>query len=80
MRSAADLLTVMRQAGLEPSADTYKELLCGYAKHGDMDSITKTLSECKSNNIQLLDTDYLDIINSLANNGHSEHIETVRRI
>lgn len=78
MVSAADILSVMRQAGLQPSADTYKELICGYAKHGDIESVTRTITECQTNNIHLLDTDYLSVINALAINGHSEHVDSVR--
>lgn len=74
MVSAEGILNVMTQAGLEPSADTYTTLLCGYAQKGDIDNIKKTLNECDTKEIFLLDKDYFDIIYSLATNGHSEHI------
>lgn len=74
MDSAEGILTVMTQAGLEPSADTYTTLLCGYAQKGDMENIKRTLDECENKEIFLLDKDYFDIIYSLATSGHSEHI------
>jgi len=77
MESAAGILGVMQQAGLDPSADTYTTLLCGYAKKGDIDAITKTLEQCDAKDIQLLDKDYMDIIYSLAVNNHLEHVDTV---
>lgn len=77
MDSAQDILSVMYQAGLEPSADTYTTLLCGYAKKGDIETITKLIEECESKEIYLLDKDYLDIIYSLATNGHSQHIPVI---
>jgi leucine-rich PPR motif-containing protein len=77
MESAAGILGVMQQAGLEPSADTYTTLLCGYAKKGDIDAITETLEQCDAKDIQLLDRDYMDIIYSLAINNHLEHVDTV---
>lgn len=77
MESARGILNVMVQAGLEPSADTYTTLLCGYAKQGDLESIQKVLDECEQKEVFLLDKDYLDIIYTLAANGHNEHIPTI---
>lgn len=74
MDSAEGILSVMTQAGLEPSADTYTTLLCGYAQKGDIENIKKTIDDCDKKEIFLLDKDYLDIIYSLAISGHSEHI------
>lgn len=74
MDSAEGILSVMTQAGLEPSADTYTTLLCGYAQKGDIENIQKILTDCENKEIFLLDKDYFDIIYSLATNGHSEHI------
>lgn len=74
MDSAEGILTVMTQAGLEPSADTYTTLLCGYAQKGDIENIKKILDESENKEIFLLDKDYFDIIYSLATNNHSEHI------
>lgn len=34
----------MTQAGLEPNGETFKALLCGYAKQGLHQDITSTLS------------------------------------
>lgn len=44
IESAIGILTVMSQAGLEPSADTYTTLLCGFARKGDVDSISKYIA------------------------------------
>lgn len=74
MESAEGIISVMSQAGLEPSADTYTTLLCGYAQKGDIDKITSIFEECENKEIFLLDKDYFDIIYSLATNNHSEHV------
>ncbi|XP_060530325.1 leucine-rich PPR motif-containing protein, mitochondrial [Cylas formicarius] len=79
MDSAQGILSVMSQAGLEASADTYTTLLCGYAKKGDIDKILKIADECETKEIYLLDKDYLDIIYSLATNGHSQHVPLIIR-
>lgn len=77
MDSAHGILSVMTQAGLEPSADTYTTLLCGYAKNGNIETITKLCDECEEKEIFLLDKDYLDIIYSLATNGHSQYVPQI---
>ncbi|CAH0561344.1 unnamed protein product [Brassicogethes aeneus] len=77
MESAYGILSVMTQAGLEPSADTYTTLLCGYAKKGSMSDITKIFDECELKEVFLLDKDYLDIIYSLAVNGHAQHVPEI---
>lgn len=75
MESAKGILGVMKQAGLEPSADTYTTLLCCYGKHGDIDSINATLAECEKKEILLLDKDILDIIYYLSINGHGDKVD-----
>lgn len=77
MDSANGILTVMTQAGLEPSADTYTTLMCGFAKKGDIATINQLMEECEQKEIYLLDKDFLDIIYSLAVNGHKEHVPEV---
>lgn len=74
MESAQGILAVMTQAGLEPSADTYTTLLCGFAKEGNMEVIDKLMKECEEKEIFLLDKDLLEIIYSLVINGHKEHV------
>lgn len=43
MKSAENILSVMRMAGVEPGPDTYLSLLNAYAEKGDADSIKKVL-------------------------------------
>lgn len=64
----------MKQAGLEPTADTYTTLLCSYAKVGDITSILSTLDTCEKNELYLLDRDLFDVIYTLSINGHSKHV------
>nr|XP_040237035.2 leucine-rich PPR motif-containing protein, mitochondrial [Anopheles coluzzii] len=75
LESATGILAVMAQAGLQPSADTYTTLLCGYARKGDIDYICKTIDSCEQKEIFLLDKDILEIIYSLATNGHPEKVD-----
>lgn len=77
MESAQAILSVMGQAGLDPSADTYTTLLCGYAKKGDVDKIAYLLEECENKEIYLLDKDYLDVVYELAINGYNQHIPVI---
>lgn len=43
LESARGVIKVMTQAGLEPDSDTYRTLLCGYAKHGLLQEISSTI-------------------------------------
>lgn len=67
----------MKQAGLEPTSETYVTLMCCLAKHGLVDDIFLTLEECEQNNILILDKDLLEIIYNLATNSHSDRISEV---
>ncbi|KAJ9586127.1 hypothetical protein L9F63_020226, partial [Diploptera punctata] len=77
MESAVGILGVMRQGGLEPSAETYTALLCGYAKKGDIEAIDSTLKECETKDIDLMDRDYMNIIFTLAINNHTQHVDKI---
>lgn len=77
MESASGILTVMTQAGLEPSADTYTTLMCGYARKGDIAEIDKTLAICETKDILLLEKDILEIIYALTTNGHADKVDPV---
>jgi len=74
MESARGILAVMKQAGLEPSAETFTSLLCGHAKQGDIEAIRAVLIECEAQNVEILDRDLMEIIYSLAKAKHLEHI------
>ena len=75
LESASGILAVMKQAGLEPSADTYTTLLSGYARKGDIETINQLMKECEEKEIYLLDKDILDIIYALAINGHANLVD-----
>lgn len=77
IESAAGIIGVMSQAGLEPSADTYTTLLCGFARKGDIESINKYAELCEEKEIHLLDKDFLEIVYSLAINNHEDKIESI---
>lgn len=77
MESAVGILGVMNQAGLEPSAETYTTLLCGYAKQGDVDAILKTMASCEEKEIYLLDKDVLEVAYALAGNGHGDKVDAL---
>jgi leucine-rich PPR motif-containing protein, mitochondrial len=74
MESARGILGVMKQAGLEPTADTYTALLSGHAKQGDIEAIRAVVAECEGLEIELLDRDLAEVIFALAKAGHLEHI------
>ena len=77
MESAVGILTVMAQAGLEPSSSTYTSLLCGYAKHGDINAINRTLKECEDKEITINDRELLEVAFSLCVNDHVDLLDQV---
>lgn len=77
MESAESVLNVMKQSDLEPLSDTYTLLASGYAKQGDIAKVLSILENCESKEILLNNKEYLDIVYSLAVNGHSDQIDQV---
>ena len=77
MESAAGILNVMKQANIDPSSETYTVLMCGYAKRGDMESINKVMESSKAAGINLFDKDILEVVYTLAVNGHGALLDEV---
>lgn len=77
MESAEGVLNVMKESNLEPTSDTYTLLASGYAKNGDLAKIVDVLDTCDNKEIYLSDKEYLDIVYSLAINGHGDKIDQV---
>lgn len=75
MESAEGVLNVMKESNLEPTSDTYTLLASGYAKNGDIAKVVDVLDTCDNNEINLSDKEYLDIVYSLAINGHGDKID-----
>lgn len=80
MESAEGVLNVMKKSNLEPLSDTYTLLSSGYAKKGDISKVLSLLEVCESKEIHLNNKEYLDIVYSLAVNGHSDQIDQVNLI
>lgn len=53
LESARGVIKVMSQAGLEPDFETYRALLCGYAKNGLLQELNDTLSKITYSLIRL---------------------------
>jgi leucine-rich PPR motif-containing protein len=67
----------MQQASLEPSADTYTTLLCGFARKGDIAKIESLLETCDKKDVYLLDKDYLEVIYALTTNGFGDKVDAL---
>jgi len=77
MESATGIISVMKQAGLEPGAETYATLLIAHAKRGEIEKIREILAECDKAEIHLIDKDHLDIVFALATNGHADQVDEI---
>lgn len=62
MKSAEDILGIMKRVGIEPVAETYTILICGHIKHGNMGKVDSLLEHCNSANICLTNKDYYEMI------------------
>uniref|UniRef100_A0A3B5M2R1 Leucine-rich pentatricopeptide repeat containing n=1 Tax=Xiphophorus couchianus TaxID=32473 RepID=A0A3B5M2R1_9TELE len=81
IESAANILSVMRGAGVEPSPDTYVTLLNAYGEKGDLESMKKTLEAAESADCSLMDRDIMQVILTLAKAGQQQHIpEMIERL
>lgn len=77
MASAVKVLEIMAEAGIQPTSRTYTEILCTYAKRGDIEAIRQTLKEFKEKDIQMTDRELLEVVCSLAINNHLDLIDEV---
>lgn len=77
LESAVGVLSVMSHSGMEPSADTYTTLLCGFARNGDIESINKYMKQCEEKEIYLLDKDRFEVVYALAVNGHGDKVDAL---
>lgn len=77
MESAEGMLSVMKQANLEPSSDTYTTLMCGYAGRGDKAALERLIKDCKLKDILISDKDFLEVVCAAAINGHVDLVDEV---
>lgn len=77
MESAEGMLTVMKQASLEPSCETYTTLMCGYARRGDKDALERLIKDCKLKDVLISDRDFLEVLYAAAINGHDKLADEV---
>lgn len=77
MESAEGMLTVMKQANLEPGCETYTALMCGYARRGDKAALERLIKDCKLKDILISDRDFLEVVYAAAINGHEEIVDEV---
>lgn len=70
MENAESIFNVMKQAGIDPTAETYTILICGYIKQNNLEKVKSILNECELNDVHFIDKDYLEIIYHLALYNH----------
>jgi pentatricopeptide repeat protein len=60
----------MKQAQVEPSADTYTALLNAFAEKKDVESMRQIYEDCKKSDVDFSDKDHLEVIVCLSENGY----------
>lgn len=79
MESAEGVLDVMKESKLEPLSDTFTILASGYAKKGDIEKVVEIFDTCEGKEIYFSDKEYLDVVYSLAINGHGDKVDQVNK-
>ncbi|EPY79461.1 hypothetical protein CB1_000929005 [Camelus ferus] len=77
MENAENILTVMKEAGIEPGPDTYLALLNAYAEKGDIDRVKQTLEKVEKSDLYLMDRDLLQIILSFSKAGYPQYVSEI---
>uniref|UniRef100_A0A8C9TQB9 Leucine rich pentatricopeptide repeat containing n=1 Tax=Scleropages formosus TaxID=113540 RepID=A0A8C9TQB9_SCLFO len=72
--SAENMLPLMKGSGIEPGPDTYVALLSAHAEKGDVEKMTQV---SLTGHIQLMDRDFLQVLTSLAEAGHHQHVPVI---
>lgn len=80
MKNAEAVLDILDQAGIKPSSETYCHLICGHIKQGNLQKLDELLLYCDQQGITLTDTDYFNIIHSLAINNLDYEINKVSKL
>lgn len=79
MKNAEAVLSILDQAGIKPSSETYCHLICGYIKQGNLQKLDELLLYCDQQSIKFTDTDCFNIIHSLAVNNFDHEIDKVSK-
>ncbi|KAK7821573.1 hypothetical protein U0070_014453 [Myodes glareolus] len=77
MENAENILTVMKEAGIEPGPDTYLALLNAYAEKGDIDHVKQILEKVEKSDHYLMDRDLFQIIVTFAKAGYPQYVSEI---
>lgn len=77
MVSAEGILNVMKQANLEPTGESYSQLICGYIKEGNVEKAKDILQNCETRDTIFSDKEYFDVIFSYAKHGFENEVDQV---
>lgn len=77
MVSAEGILNVMKQANIEPTGESYAQLVCGYIKEGNIEKAKEILQSCEARDTMFTDKEYFDIIFSMAKHGFENEVDQV---
>lgn len=80
MKSAEENIEVMKQAGVEPTSESYSILIGGYIKQGNLEKAEELLKQCEAKDYLLSEKDYFDILYAYAKHGYVDEVDKVKRI
>ncbi|XP_064602820.1 leucine-rich PPR motif-containing protein, mitochondrial-like isoform X2 [Liolophura sinensis] len=77
LESANGMLDIMQQAGMEPSVETYRAFLNGYAEKGDMEGVKETMKKVADNGLTLTPNILFDVLLTLAKGGYTKEASEI---
>lgn len=77
MKGAENMLNIIKQAGIQPSSETFALLICGYIKHHNLEKADELIQKCELDGIAFTDKNYLDMIHAYAISGYVDEIDKV---
>ena len=79
LNSTLSIYLIYREMGLEPSVETYKVLMCGFAEKGDIKSMLEIFEKAKKEEASLKGIHLLSVVTDLVLAGHKDKLPEVIR-
>nr|XP_012134795.1 PREDICTED: leucine-rich PPR motif-containing protein, mitochondrial-like isoform X2 [Megachile rotundata] len=77
IKSVDNILYIMENRNIKPTADTYAVVMCTYAKLNDINKIKEIIQDCHSRKMYFTNTHILRVIYTLAANNHLESVDAM---
>lgn len=77
MENAEGILDILAKSGVNPSSETYRLIICGYIRQGNLEKVNDLMKSYELRGIKFSDRDYLSIIYEFAINNYEYEVDKV---